>query len=613
MRKLVALIMLTLAVATEAQTPIKKPVVDSLQLGSNANDVWSAGTRSYSENAALSSNKTLQLPDTRNYLDGARITYEDSKTTGSFGRLFFPGGSDTLNGQNAAYWVANGYYQPFIGGGANGRSKSSTFQKNGTNWREIGNDQSIYQITKPGDASAKAVIVADNLPTATTLQLKLPGQNATWLVPSASTDPTNTVPTEFDANGNAVYSTINVVPDTTGHAAGETLQVASDGGFGWNPSTTSAAGYQVLDATTNPIVWPIVAGARVQNAIVTLPGSRPIEITGSVSSGYDFNLIVKQPSGGGATITGLPAGSRTGDGGAGVIASPPLTSTGNAVDWVKGSYTGQTGFEWLWGVFQKNLTAATVTACNTLGATGATSGTNSQNQQSTTRRYMATNFIADSTSICKIEANWFSGTGSPNYDLRAYVCPDVVRLTFTGASTTSGSSTVTLNASGIANEEIGQRISGLGIPANTYVKTVDATANTCTLYSTRTGTGGSDVTATSSGTGTVTIYGAAGTPVNASGSDPVNTLSLPTTSGGADTTPAVFTLPTGTVTGLTIGANYFVVIGTSGTLDGTNYASWLYDTNTTTNGFKFTRSTTNGGGTWTGMNPNRKARMKTYH
>jgi hypothetical protein len=599
-------------------TPHVDYSLDAAQTGTNADNTWTAGVTSFAEGAALTTNRALPLPATSGYADGSLIRLSDSKTLGNFGRLISPSGSDTLNGSNASAWVTAGYYKPFLAGGYGGGNKTAWFQKQGTNWQTVSDNYVAKYFVNPADPSARVVPDASNLPTATDTVGTFPSEKFVFgIVPSASTDPTQNVVTGVDAAGNLIYNTIAVVPSTSLHTAGESLQVLSDGSFDFAPSASGSSPYQVLDNSTNPVVWNCISGTRAQKAILNMPaGNRAIQINGA-ASGFDFDLIVKQDGGGSRTITALPTGSLVGSGGAGV---PTLTSTANAIDWIKGSYTGQGGMQWVWGIFQANLTGAAPPSCATAGVTGATSGTAIISQNAANRAYLSNLFVATETSICRFDAN-LQQVGAPNYTLKAYICPDAVRATFAGATSTNGNNTVVLNATGAITADVGQAVTGPGIPANSYVGTVDTTTDPTnhriTLSSSR--TSNVSVNAGSgAGTGSVAIYGMPGTPINATGSDPVNSTSLPTAltgTGSADNTPASFTNVG--VTGLTVGATYHKVLGTTATFGATSwdtadYVNWLQGSGSST-GYNVNRASTITGSSWVSMANAKKQRWTSYH
>src|SRR5207244_45760 len=114
---------------------------------------WTAGVTSFAEGAALTANRLLPLPSASSsiYADGTVIRLTDNKTTGNFGRLISPSGSDTLNGSNASAWVSAGYYIPFLAGGYGGGAKTVLFQKQGTNWQVVSDNFSVKYITNPLD------------------------------------------------------------------------------------------------------------------------------------------------------------------------------------------------------------------------------------------------------------------------------------------------------------------------------------------------------------------------------------------------------------------------------------------------------------------------------
>jgi hypothetical protein len=579
---------------------------DTAQTGSDANNTWTAGVTSFAEGVALTLDRTLPLPATTDFADGSVIRLTDTKTTGNFGRLMTPSGSDTLNGVGSAAWVTAGYYQPFKAGGYGGASKVRYFEKRGTNWQSVGDAAAVLYFQKQGDPTGRVVPDMTNVPSGIDIPFVMPGSPFTGLIPSDSSDNTQTVVTGGDVDG-LHYSTIQVVPTTALHAIGDTLQITSDGNFDFAPVNTGSASYQILNNSTNPVVWNCVAGTKQQNAILTMPaGNRAIQVNGA-SSGFEFNLFVKQDATGGRTITALPTGSVVGGGGAGI---PTLTSAANAIDWIKGTYTGQSVALWGWGVFQANMTAAAPPTCATAGVTGATTGTVVVNQSAANKAYIANNFIADATSICRFDAN-LQTTGAPNYDVKAFVCPDAIRITFTAATTTNGSNTVQFGAAGIATGDVGQAITGPGIPANTYVGTVSTATQSVTLSSSRT----SNVSVNAgggAGTGTVAIYGAPGSPINATGSDPVNTTAMP-----LDASSTAVTFTNVGVSGLTVGANYHLVLGTSAAFgtaawDASNYMVWLQGAGNTT-GFHVMRSSTLTGGTWTINNDTKKQRWASFH
>lgn len=130
---------------------------DTIQVGTNLNATWNAGVTNFVESQALTAPRTRTLPAASGFVDGSTIHYMDSITTGLFGPLFLPAGSDTLKGSNAVTWNAG--YNPFVAAANGGGSKTITFQKKGTNWEVYafgGENISIKSIRSNTNAAGSA-------------------------------------------------------------------------------------------------------------------------------------------------------------------------------------------------------------------------------------------------------------------------------------------------------------------------------------------------------------------------------------------------------------------------------------------------------------------------
>lgn len=118
--------------------------------------------------------------------------------------------------------------------------------------------------------------------------------------------------------------------------AGTATAAVKDGAPPLSPATVT-----LTDGAT--ITWA-TAGARQNNARVTLGGNRTLDITGEVDGATGL-LIVKQDGTGGRTLT-LPGGSLVINGGAGAVV---LSTGANDIDILTWYYDG-TNFFWTIGV-----------------------------------------------------------------------------------------------------------------------------------------------------------------------------------------------------------------------------------------------------------------------
>jgi hypothetical protein len=624
---------------------------DTVLGSSGSPQIWPTSAIVMNEGSGLN-NLSLDgfsnLPPANSFSAGTVISYVDSITFRNFGRNFKAAGTDTLD-------VGTPYFKPFVGGGVGPSNKKAQFVTDGISaWKYL-RAGLVDHLESPANASVQGIFDLSAIPapspagTPVASKMVWPAADFVGVIPADSGDSSQPV-TGVGTDGNLHFTAINQVPDVGAHGAGEVLSIVS-GGYDWAQLPSGGSGYQVLNGLPNPVVWNCVAGQRQQNAIVTLGGSRALLVNGA-QSGYDFNLIVKQPAGGGATITALPSKSRVGNNGLGVFGIPPLTTTGGAVDWIKGSYVAQdlsSGVEWVWAMQAANLTLAppptcTLTGCPGGDACGTSAGASVLTQGQTggaSRQYFAMDFFADATSICKVDMNWQRVTDSvvantPNYDLRAYIYTDASRKVFTtSASTGASSPVVSLNGTGIQATDIGQEVRfsagspSSGFPAGTYyVGAIDTVANTLTVSSSRTDPTNAanfvNSNATPANNITVTVMGIPGTLVGTS-STAVNTLNMQTLltgTGSANDTPVSFTFTPATGP-LTVGTHYWLVVGvdTSGGLvfggsswNATNYAAMLYQNiaGSPVQGFKLLQAASTTPAVWSAT-PNRKGRFVTWH
>ena len=118
-------------------------------------------------------------------------------------------------------------------------------------------------------------------------------------------------------------------------ATGKVPVLQSDGTVAWATPVTAAAAFVALaDGAT--ITWA-TAGARENNAKVTIAGNRTLSITGAVD-GASGTLIVTQDATGGRTLT-LPSGTVLGT----VTSIGTTASKKTAVAWL---YDGAVFYFW---------------------------------------------------------------------------------------------------------------------------------------------------------------------------------------------------------------------------------------------------------------------------
>lgn len=593
--------------------------------GTDANNTWaSTGATSFTEAAALTANRTLALPAASNYNDGAIIRMNDGVTTGNFGRLIKPGGSDWLvaNGSTlqAADWITAGYYKPFIGGGRGGKTSSAFFEKRSTpqtGWTVVDNARAILSISKTGDASARVLLDLTNVPTATDITGVSPQEDfVLGVVPETEPIDSNSFLRYIDGSGAQHIETLpQPLPDPTGHAIGEVVQIIDTDTYGTGvlPISGSPA-YQVL-TDANPVVWNCIANKELQNAFVEIAGNREIQIN-NASDGYRFNLLVKQGSGGSRLITKLPTGSRVSPQTAGL---PVLSTTVGAVDWLQGSYAGPNG--WVWNL-TKDYVAPTPAACATPctgDACGDSVGTNLVTQNASNRKYLAANFVADATSVCKVTIG-FQNTLAPTYNQRLYIAPDAIRTSGANVSYGATQTAIHMNAAIGSSSDIGQKIvlPGTFGAGPYFVNTVVTTNPADTVLTVRAARGGPATAIAAANTATAQaadIYGVPGASATY-----INLTATPVTASmtGLSTSSVTdVTFSDVGATGLTIGENYWLVVIAQATFNGstggnwttTDYANFAYDNATATSGFTIRTGTA--GTSWASTISQRRLRFST--
>lgn len=163
---------------------------DTAQAGTNSGPTaWLGTNQGFIETTALTADRVRTLPPTASYADGALIKYLDPVTTGLFGPLFLPAGTDTLKGSLSAAWtgIAPFGYRPFLAAGYGNQSKSVTFQKRGIDWRvyaiagETLTTTGIQNPTNLGGLAQFNANTVDNLRV-----VSVPNADSTFVIPTDS-------------------------------------------------------------------------------------------------------------------------------------------------------------------------------------------------------------------------------------------------------------------------------------------------------------------------------------------------------------------------------------------------------------------------------------------
>lgn len=466
--------------SANANVDFAKPVAATI---GDASGTWNAGATVLEQSAALTANRTSNLPAANSFTPGTIIRFVDRFTTGNFGRGFIPVGSDTLDDQNNAAWTALGGERFFIAGGRiAGKAKTVWLATDGASaWREVFGNMRAVGVVSPNDDTKTLNFNIENPAFAGSGYQMFPtpaGDGAT--VPNTPVNPGywfngfNLATGQFSAS-QIHPSDLVPVQDVVDAAAitGNTHTVPQDG------SVDSEKLTAVLSAPLTDI-WP--------PASAYIPGEsiRFYDQSGSISKSNTVTIV---PSpGSGNTFNGASSYTINQQNGLGVFIAD---SSGNWA--VAGFSTAGSGLPAFAGQLVENSSAHTLTWNTTPGQTLQTAyalptANDILNITNATQGNLyELMVIQDSTGGRKITLPFGSETPS-----RTIV--DAVE----NSSTTLTSATALFTAN-----DVGKIVTGSGIPAATSIASVtNATTAVLSNAATATATG---VTIVIKGSGIVNL------------------------------------------------------------------------------------------------------------